>query len=70
MIGALLALTLTGAPCDLRDLRREEERLSRIILALPDGDPKLRSLFPKYDRAVAEVDACKAQEADRQPPGT
>lgn len=69
MIAALLALALAGAPCDLRSLEREEKRLERIILALPDGDPKLHVLFPKWDRAVAEVDACKAQMADPELPG-
>jgi len=71
VIAALLAaLALAAPPCDLKRLEREEKRLERIILVLPDGDPKLHDLFPKWDREVAEVDACRAAlEADSQAPG-
>jgi hypothetical protein len=63
VIGLLLSLALAAPVCDLKPLEREEKRLERIILALPDRDPKLPPLYEKWDKAVAAVDACKADLA-------
>jgi hypothetical protein len=60
MIGALLALALSAAPCELRPLEREEAKFARVILATPDDDPKLPALFERWDRLVEKVDSCKA----------
>jgi hypothetical protein len=56
----LLALGTGGPPpCDLLSLQREEARLSKIILATPQGEKeKLRRLFEDWDRAVERTNAC------------
>lgn len=63
VISALLVLALSSAPCDLRRLERAEAQLTQVILATPDDDPKLPELFRRWDRLIAEVDACRAAHA-------